>query len=124
MRAIAFAGALLASQAAIAADHDIAWFMAHKTARLATLQTCRGDHRHDLDIACMNAETAADRVWADRRMHRSNATEFQTPSYYAANDLSRLTTLAVCRQHPNGVFPPRVCSAAEAGDRMAGAQPR
>lgn len=121
----AVAVCLLASSAALAEpNRDIPWFMGHQAAREATLKICRNDHRFARDVTCLNAETAADRAWATQRGQRPMPTEFQTPSFYATNDLTRITTLALCRKHPGVMYSPRTCAAAEAGDRMASVQPR
>lgn len=127
---VALAAGLIAPVPARAkALHDIVWYMGHDRARAATLDLCRGDHSFALDPDCANAESAENRLWAERaskgaggsprgRLPRSPRDILASPTYWAENGLARIGALAACRT-PGTEYRPEQCAAARRGDAMA-----
>lgn len=121
-------GALAAAHGQPASQHDIPWYMANNAARAARINLCRSDHRFARDVDCLNAETAEDRLYAQRaaragqlpqRGSRSSAfdDDLVSPQYWADNRLARIGTLAECKTALTR-YPPDVCAAARQGDAL------
>ncbi len=115
--------------------HDIPWYMANNAARAATIKLCRSDHRFAHDVDCANAETAEDRLYAQRaagmvgggqgsagRSRSSVFDELTSPQYWAANRLSRMGVLASCKDRVT-IYQPDVCAAAQQGDALDTTRP-
>lgn len=124
-------GAQAPAQAQTQAAHDISWYMANDRARAATIAMCRSDHSYDRDADCANAETAENRLWAERASAAAGGTVpprgrlpdkpgdiLRSTTYWLQNPLSRIGTLAACR-NPVTNMTPEQCAAARRADVMA-----
>ena len=126
-------GAQAPARAQTQAAHDIPWYMANDRTRAATIALCRNDHSFERDAYCANAETAENRLWAERasaaargvapsprpdRLPEKPGDILRSTTYWLQNPLSRIGTLAACRT-PGTSMTPEQCAAARRADLMA-----
>ncbi len=97
--------------------HDISWYVAHPTARRATLDLCHSDHRFSHDADCANADTAETHAWTEERRHAAGDI-LSDPHYWAGNPLGRGAVLTNCARQQS-FYDPKTCAAARQGEVLS-----